>query len=85
MRAEYSVNLLKRVFEPGFARAARHLACCTKNVQWRKTLQIEGVDDRAADGRAGAARRTGYHLANLRLAHAEILFTQKIAWNSLVG
>jgi hypothetical protein len=85
MRAEHSVNLRKRVLLCGFATTARLFLHCSKSEHIGKPQQIERVDDHTAD--AGRARRKApdQHLANLRLTHAEILFTRKIACTSLAG
>jgi hypothetical protein len=60
-------------------------AHCSKSEQLGKTQQIERVDDHAADDERACCIARAEHLANLRLAHAEILFTRKIACTSLAG
>jgi hypothetical protein len=61
------------------------VAHCSKSDQLGKTQQIERVDDHAADDERACCIARAEHLANLRLAHAEILFTRKKPCTSLKG
>jgi hypothetical protein len=85
MRAAHSVNLQKRVLACGFATTPADFGVAQKVSTPENHSKLSGLTTMRRMTRGARGMAPDRHLANLRLAHAKILFTGKIPCTSLAG